>query len=245
MATVSWRLREAVATMHRACRVTEGRFDPSVLEVLEAIGERGATIGPASASAAATPRVPLERPRPIRVPERALDTGGIGKGLALRWAARRALAGLAPGSGILLDAGGDVVAAGAGERWQVGIEDPVAGEGDEAPIAVVAVRSGAIATSSVRVRRWQAPDGRPVHHLIDPVTRSPARTGLLAVTVAGADPAWAEVWAKALFLAGRRAIGEEARRRGMAAWWVGADGRLGMTPDARLRSTWVAEHRIG
>ena len=105
-----------------------------------------------------------------------------------------------------------VVAAGAGEPWQVGIEDPVAGEGDEAPIAVVAVRSGAIATSSVRVRRWLAPDGRPVHHLIDPVTRAPARTGLLAVTVAGADPAWAEVWAKALFLAGRRAIGEEARR---------------------------------
>ena len=197
------------------------------------------------------PLSPLTRPSPTSsglvacaVPERPLDTGGIGKGLALRWAARRALAGIAPGSSLLLDAGGDIIAAGAREPWQVAIEDPVGAEGDDAPIAVVAVPNGAIATSSVRVRRWLAPDGRPVHHLIDPLTRAPARTGLLAVTVAGTDPAWAEVWAKALFLAGRRAIGEEARRRGMAAWWVEADGRLGITPAARSRSTWVAEHRI-
>ena len=39
---VSWRLREAVAIMHRAGRVTAGRFDPTVLGVLEGLGERGA-----------------------------------------------------------------------------------------------------------------------------------------------------------------------------------------------------------
>ena len=77
-----------------------------------------------------------------------------------------------------------------------------------------------MATSSVGVRHWLAPDGRPVHHLLDPLTREPARTGLLAVTVAAADPAWTEVWTKALFLAGRRGIGDEARARDLAAWWV-------------------------
>ena len=250
---VSWRLRTAVAAMHRAARLTDGRFDPSVLMVLETIGEHGATLrAPGVATTAWPASAPgraaaLDRPCPIRVPDRPLDTGGIGKGLALRWAARRALEALPAGSALLLDAGGDVIGAGhAGtDAWQVGIEDPLARGADDAPIAVVAMSAGAIATSSVRVRNWLGPDGRPVHHLIDPATRSPATTGLLAVTVADPDPAWAEVWTKALFLAGRRAIGDEARARGLAAWWVDADGRLGMTPAARVRSTWVSEARLG
>ncbi len=109
--------------------------------------------------------------------------------------------------------------------WNVGVEDPVAIGAEEAgPIAVVELRVGAIATSSVGIRRWQAPDGAEVHHLIDPVTRTPARTGLIAVTVADADPAWAEVWTKALFLAGREGIRDEARGRGLAAWWIDGDG---------------------
>jgi thiamine biosynthesis lipoprotein len=251
---VSWRLRTAVATMHRATCMTDGRFDPSVLGALEAIGEHGAdvpaprdddedkpTAWPRGTSVAA-----LELPRPIRTPLQPLDTGGIGKGLALRWAARRALERMPIGTALLLDAGGDVLAAGrnADNAWQVGVEDPLAQGADDDPIAVVAVADGAIATSSVRVRNWLGPDGRPVHHLIDPVTRAPARTGLLAVTVAGPDPAWAEVWTKALFLTGNQGIRDEARARGLAAWWIDADGRLGMTPAARARSTWVAEARL-
>ena len=128
-------------------------------------------------------------------------------------------------------------------RWVSRIRSP--GVLDDDPIAVVAMPVGAIATSSVRIRNWLGPDGRPVHHLIDPATRSPATTGLLAVTVACPDPAWAEVWTKALFLAGHQAIRDEARARGMAAWWIDADGGLGMTPAARVRSTWVAEARVG
>jgi thiamine biosynthesis lipoprotein len=250
---VSWRLRTAVAAMHRAARLTDGRFDPTVLMVLEEIGEHGAALrapGVATTASRASPAgraAALDRPRPIRVPDRPLDTGGIGKGLALRWAARRALEPLPSGSALLLDAGGDVIAAGRDgtDAWSVGVEDPLARDADDAPIAVVAMSAGAIVTSSVRVRNWLGPDGRPVHHLIDPATRSPATTGLLAVTVAGLDPAWAEVWTKALFLAGRRAIGDEARARGLAAWWVDADGHLGMTPAARVRSRWVAEGRLG
>ena len=115
---------------------------------------------------------------------------------------------------------------------------------DAGPIAVVELRIGAIATSSVAVRRWRAPDGAEVHHLIDPVSRVPARTGLIAVTVAADDPAWAEVWTKALFLAGREGIRDEARGRGLAAWWIDVDGRLGMTPAARAQTSWVDETRV-
>ena len=65
------------------------------------------------------------------------------------------------------------------------------------------------------------------------------------MTVAGLDPAWSEVWSKSLFLAGRDRIGEEARTRGLAAWWVDERGRMEMTPEARLCSEWVDETRVG
>ena len=112
--------------------------------------------------------------------------------------------------------------------------------GGTSPVAVVALHDGgAVATSSVRRLRWER-DGRVVHHLIDPRTGEPGGDGLLAVTVAGPDPAWAEVWSKALFLEGRRGIGALARARGLAAWWVAPDGTLEMTPAGRVRTAWVA-----
>jgi thiamine biosynthesis lipoprotein len=257
---VSWRLRMALAAMDRAARITDGRFDASVLEALERIGEHGAPLDAVRNLGWADPRdVPgatgnghqsdalTERPVRVRVSGAPLDSGGIGKGLALRWAAARAEVAL-PGVAFLLESGGDLVASGRhpSEGWRVGVEDPVAPDGlDAPPVAVIGLETGAIATSSISVRNWTAPDGRRVHHLVDPRTAAPARTGLIAVTVAGADPAWSEVWSKALFLAGRTAIGNEARSRGLAAWWIDEAGRLGMSPEARVRSVWVAEERLG
>ena len=256
VALVSWRLRTMLAIVHRAGRLTDGRFDASVVEALELIGEHGAPLGGADAivrrSASDRP-VPLIAPgtpraRLVRIPDQPVDSGGIGKGLALRWAAAVAMASLPESTGLLLDAGGDIVCAGTAptDGWAVGVEDPIATSGHAAdPLAVYALAAGGVSTSSVAVRNWTAPDGRHVHHLLDPVTREPARTGLIAVTVAGPDPAWNEVWSKALFLGGRESIGEEARRRGLAAWWVDERSRLGMTPEARVRSTWIAEARVG
>ena len=60
------------------------------------------------------------------------------------------------------------------------------------------------------------------------------------MTVAGSDPAWAEVWSKALFLEGRAGIAGLARRRALAAWWVADDGSLEMTAAARLQTLWTA-----
>ncbi len=254
VALVSWRLRTMLAAVHRAGCLTGGRFEASVVDVLEDLGEHGATLaGPdparprrgdrAALVAPGTPRASL-----VQIPSRPLDSGGIGKGLALRWAAAAAIAMLPPGSGILVDAGGDIMSAGAPPfgGWRIGVDDPVAPPGVAAPpLAVYAMVDGGVSTSSVAVRNWTGPDGRRVHHLVDPATRAPARTGLMAVSVAGPDPAWNEVWSKALFLGGTESIGEEARRRGMAAWWVDARGRLGMTPEARVRSVWVAEERVG
>ncbi|HET7167827.1 MAG TPA: FAD:protein FMN transferase [Candidatus Limnocylindrales bacterium] len=241
---VSRRLERAVIAADRARRLTDGRFDPRILVDLERIGDRGVPL-PLMASPSSLVRVPggdtgpivcRHAPGRLRL-ERPLDLGGIGKGLALRWAAARVEhAGV---HDFLLDAGGDLVLRGRppeGGAWQIGIEDAAGGRD---PVAVVEPPDGAVATSSIRRRRWDH-DGQAVHHLIDPRTGEPAWTGLAAVTVAGPDPAWAEVWSKTLFLAGRAGIADEARRRGLAAWWIATDGTLEMTPAARALTTWVA-----
>lgn len=242
---VSRRTRIALAAIDRAWRITDHRFDAGVLGALERIGEHGAEL---DRQAPARPAVdPAERRFHVHVPPVPVDMGGIGKGLALRWAAERAHAVLTEDTGLLLDAGGDIIGCGIAppDGWKVGIEDPAADTSEADPVVVVRLDVGAVATSSVRVRNWIGPDGQPVHHLVDPRTGEPARSGLIAVTVAAPDPAWAEVWSKALFLVGRDGIADEARARGIAAWWVDDRGRLGMTPEARVRTAWAAEERLG
>jgi thiamine biosynthesis lipoprotein len=240
MGRPSGRLRRALSAADRAVRVTGGRFDPRVLVDLDRLGYRGAPL-PDAVDGPGGRRVVARCGRHELSLSRPVDLGGIGKGLALRWAAAELAA-----SGwhdILLEAGGDLVARGfgpGGDPWLVGIEDPRGGE----DLAVIAATDLAVATSSVRVNRWTV-DGRTVHHLIDPRTHEPADGGLLAVTVASVDPAWSEIWAKVLFLDGRAVIGAEARSRGLAAWWVGDDGTLEMTAAARMMTVWTAAEDQG
>jgi thiamine biosynthesis lipoprotein len=236
---VDRRLRRMLALAHRAQRQTDGRFDPRTLGALEAMGERAGVPHPATGDLAFGDASWLRRAGRNRVSvDVPIDSGGLGKGLGLRWALAQVAGAVPAVGGVLLDAGGDVVASGRpldAEAWQVGIEDPGWSQG---PLAVVALRDGALATSSTAVRAWTSPAGDRVHHLIDPGTWRPANGGLQAVTVAHRDPAWAEIWSKALFIGGARRIGPEARARGMAAWWVEDDGSLHLTPAAAEMTTW-------
>lgn len=245
----SRRVRSALVLADRAWRVTRGRFDPRVARALEALGFRGSEgrIVPLPPAVEGPERVgrPVEvepRSSAVRLAE-PVDLGGLGKGLALRWAMDRAARGplravLDDGGGVLLEAGGDVVVRGhpGDGRWRVAIEDP---GGDSTARAVVALSDAqAVATSSVRLNAWRADDGRAAHHLIDPETGLPGGDGLASVTVVAGDPAWAEIWTKALFLEGVAGIAPAARARGLAAWWVTSDGALEMTPAARVRTIW-------
>lgn len=252
-APVDRRLGRALAAADRAGRLTDGRFDARVLADLERLGYGGAEIDSegddrAEPAPAGGPPPWLTRrwlaadPRASRVGvDRPVDLGGIGKGLALRWAWRRLRrAVIDRGGGALLEAGGDLVAGGPAPQdgpWIIAVEDPAGGPD---PIATIGVTDGAVATSSILVHHWTTADGRPVHHLVDPRTGQPGGAGLLSVTVAGTDPAWSEVWSKSLFLCGADGIADLARARGLAAWWVRDDGGLEMTAAGRARTTWVA-----
>ena len=228
------RCYEAVSEAHRAYQETGGRFDPRVFGDLVALGYR-ATLpfsgGPVVADGAVVRRrlaLPPWRPQfrvragtfAVLLGGLPIELGGIGKGLAVRWAAGL----LAAASGNhLIEAGGDCMASGRapdGGPWHVGVEDPA---GDLAPVAVLGLSDLAATTSSTRVRHWTAA-GRPVHHIVDPRTGLPGGRGMRSVTVVGPDPAMAEVWSKTLFLAGRHAVATQAERHGIAACWVSDDG---------------------
>jgi len=206
-------LLEVVSLALTCHEQTAGLFDPSVLPDLQRAGytrsmdliRREGAVEPQEQG---TPRqrVPLSeidlRPETglIRLPDgMSLDLGGIAKG----WIAEQAaelLATYSPASAV--DAGGDIFFVGLPEgelSWAVEIEDPR----DALAPALIAleVGPGAVATSSVVKRAWMQ-GARQRHHLIDPRTGEPAATDWLSVTVLAPHAHLAEVFAKALLIAG-------------------------------------------
>lgn len=243
----------AVRAAGRAHRETRGLFDPRILDALLRLGyDRTLPFESGSLTLEEQSRAEEARSQAARPPWRPrvdcragqhrihldgtpIDLGGIGKGLAVRWAweqLRHA------GESVMVDAGGDCRFSGPGpegQGWRVGVEDP---RGGADPVAVLVLTDTGCATSSVRVRHWRVAD-RTVHHLIDPRTGESGGEGLLSVSVVHPDPARAEVWSKSLFLAGAADIGAAAERHGLAALWVRTDGRLGISAAAARFVLWT------
>lgn len=246
----------AIHEAHQAYRSTGGLFDPRVLRSLQANGYdsslpfatgnvqvdgRGAeSVHPERRSW--RPRFDDNRGR-VRLGPAPIDLGGIGKGLAVRWAMSM-LEGC--GTSVMVEAGGDLATRGTGPEgtgWRAAVEDPLVPAGAEhrQPVAVLDVSDRAVATSSIRLRTWRAA-GQVVHHLIDPRTARPAKTGLASVTVIHADPGWAEVWSKSLFVVGAEDIAAHAVAKGLAAVWVENTGRVRVSPAARDHVLWQVDH---
>jgi FAD:protein FMN transferase len=183
-------------------RATGGVFQPLVGGALVAWGYRR-SLNDRAAYVQTSPdprrlegRPQVDRTRgTVRIPAGTrLDLGGIAKS----WMASRAAAlvrGRCDDPAVLVDAGGDLVAARG--RHLVAVEDPRAP--DAPPVARVWVGEGqGIATSGFGRRRWQNGDGHAAHHLIDPETGAPGpRTH---ATVVADDPVAADVLAKVLTL---------------------------------------------
>jgi thiamine biosynthesis lipoprotein len=208
---VSPDLAELVELAVAAARASDGVFDPTVIDALEAAGydrsieliRTGGTHPPQRVepqpdrwkqivvdTAGGTVRLPAG----VR-----LDLGGIGKG----WAADRAGAILQPFGAGMVSAGGDIRAWGdqpgsqPGQGWLVALDHP---EQPGSDLAWLRVRDGAVATSSITARRWAGG-----HHLINPRTARPAHTDLLSVTVLAPTVVQAEVAAKVALILGREA----------------------------------------
>ena len=131
-----------------------------------------------------------------RPPGVALDSGGLGKGLAADLVAAR-LRGL---PSFAIECLGDVRAGGAERALRV------ASPWSDEILAELPLTDGAAATSGVTRRGW---------HLIDPSTGRPARTGIVQATALAPTALEAEVRAKAALLAGPAAAPEHLPHGGL------------------------------
>lgn len=191
----------------RAYEMSYGLVNVAVLPSMIAIGyTRPLHEGPSLAVLdAVQPAPPL--PEVLEVSHRrarmrgpGIDLGGIAKG----WMADTLCEWL--GENVLANIGGDLRAVGggpSGEGWPVAVAH-----------STLVLRDQGAATSSIRKRRWGA-----VHHLIDPRTGSPARTGLAEVSVVADTGFVAEVVAKTALLLGPE-IAPAYCAANALAWWL-------------------------
>ncbi len=196
---------------------TGGLFNPLVLPALAAAGYDRSFPGVHGGNPVPLPppdpRTAIERtPAGWRLREGQLDLGGIVKG----WTADLAAAHLAAAAGApaMVNAGGDIRCIGEESPglagWQLTIDAP---EGAAAWSGVV---TAALATSTTLRRRWKTASGASAHHLIDPRTGLPAESPLVQVSVLAGTCRDAEVWAKAILIAGPEGL-ELAAARGIPA----------------------------
>jgi len=174
-----------VALAISAWEQTDGWFDPTVLDALEAAGYDRSHEEVVGRALAARPPRAVPGPEAIGLDARLgevvlppgvhLDLGGIGKGHTADLVASGLLTQGAEGA--LVNMGGDLRAMGrppVGDVWVVAT--------DATPPVEVAITAGAVATSTTTKRRWTV-DDRPMHHLIDPHTGAPSTSDLATVTV--------------------------------------------------------------
>ncbi|TMC64415.1 MAG: FAD:protein FMN transferase, partial [Chloroflexi bacterium] len=134
-----------------------------------------------------------------------LDFGSTGKALAADLAVAAALAALGGDPGVLVSLGGDVAIGGRapGGGWRILAADSSA-TAPESDGEVIALTSGAVATSSTTVRRWTRGE-TTVHHIVDPRTGAPAESPWRTASVVAANCVDANIAATAAILLGETA----------------------------------------
>jgi thiamine biosynthesis lipoprotein len=130
-----------------------------------------------------------------RPPGVKLDSGGLVKGLL----ADVLVGWLGSHARVAIDCCDDLAFGGtATGRHELEIIHPL----DRSVAHVLPVTGGGVASSSTIDRRWLAHDGTTAHHLLDPLTGRPARTGVIQVTAVAPTALEAEVMAKWALLGG-------------------------------------------
>jgi thiamine biosynthesis lipoprotein len=204
--TVTPAFAEVLALALDAAARSAGLFDPTVHDALVAAGyDRTFDEVLSGARGQLHPAEPCGRWREVAVDDGSvtlpaglhLDLGGLAKGWTVDRAADDALATGLPW--VLVNAGGDLRLAGDAPPIDVRVEDPA---NPDAELMRVRLDMGALATSSVTKRAW----GPGLHHLIDPRSGAPARSGVLQATAWGLTCAEAEIRATWTLVEGAGAV---------------------------------------
>lgn len=201
---------------------TQGLFNPAILGALERAGyDASLEIVRARNGVTRTPLVETHAENFDAIafqsaaralwlpPQTRIDLGGIAKG----WIAEHAAHVLAEYIEVCaVNAGGDLFTIGLPlhqDAWEIELEDPYDAE---QTFSVLRVPPGAVATSSITKRKWKT-GVQEMHHLIDPRTGQSAETDWLSVTVIAPHATTAEVFAKALLIAGSQEAAQIASAR--------------------------------
>jgi len=199
---VSAELESVLLAALEAYRMSSGLVNAAVLPSMVAIGysrslEEGHSVATLEGARPLPPLPEVLEVRPGRARVRGgsgIDLGGIAKG----WMADRLSEILGPSC--VVNLGGDLRARG---RWPIGVGE-----------ATLMLRDQGAATSSTLKRRWG-----DVHHLIDPRTGLPARSGPDTASVVAATAFEAEVVAKTALLLGPALAPAYCASHAMA-WWL-------------------------
>ena len=120
----------------------------------------------------------------------------------------------------LVEIGGEIRARGVNREqapWQVGIEQPVAGQ--RGVQRIIKLDNMAMATSG-DYRNFFEQDGIRYSHTIDPRTGRPVSHGLAAVTVLHPSTMLADAWATGLLVLGPEQGYATALKNGLAAYFI-------------------------
>ena len=194
----------------RFARLTEGRFDPTVypLYKLWGMGTEDSAVPSAEEIESVLDLVGFEAldvdaaERTVYLPRTGMgiDLGGIAKGFAAVESAR-----VLREMGVdhaLLDFGGDIVTIGTrpdGSRWRIGIQHP---SGLRNEFLGILESTDESVVSSGAYERYFIEDGVRYHHIFDPDTGFPSASGLVSVTVVGADATTTDALSTAIFVMG-------------------------------------------
>ena len=190
-------LWSALAAALRAAEMTGGLVDPTVGRAMRLAGydrtfacvqlRDGALVPARFVPGGRWSEIELDPDgRTARIPAGVeLDLGASAKAFAADRIA--ALVAAATGAGALVGLGGDIAVCGRAPEggWVVAVDHDHATPAERARTRV-AILSGGVASSGVRVRRWRTQAGE-LHHILDPRTGRPARSPWATVTVAAAS----------------------------------------------------------
>lgn len=165
-----------------------------------------------------------------------LDLGAAGKGIGCD-AAKKVLDADQNVSGMILNLGGSsVMSYGSkpdGSAWQVAVTDPRDTEGDY--LGVVTLNGTEFLSTSGDYEKYFIEDGIRYHHILDPSTGYPARSGLTSVTVVCGDGLDADGLSTACFVLGREKAEELLKEYKADALFVDDSDHVWLTDGMKER----------
>lgn len=157
----------------------------------------------------------------------ALDLGGIAKGHAID----QAMMVLSQGGikNALVNAGGDMkMKGGKGEEgWRIGIQHPRDTDG---VVAVSQLKGDIAMVTSGDYERFYDYQGQRYHHILDPRTAQPSKSGLSSVSVQTHNAALADALSTAILVLGKKGLSVLDSFPGSEALLIFEDGSHQQTP---------------